>query len=244
MKTAVILAAGLGSRIKGIINEIPKGFIKIGQETLIHRSLRILKSFGISNIIIATGYKSEFYDELSSRYNIVCVKNEKYFCTGSFYSLKNSSKYINDDFLLLESDLIYEQDAIKHLLDSEFSNVLLGSAISNSGDEVFIEHDKDSHLINLSKNRKKIKRTSCEFVGISKISLDYFSVLCNWHNNNKVIAKKLHYEEAIAMANIAKNVYVNEVRDLIWSEIDNEQHLNRTRDHIYPLLVKKDQGAN
>ena len=99
MKTAVILAAGLGSRIKGIINEIPKGFIKIGQETLIHRSLRILKSFGISNIIIATGYKSEFYDELSSRYNIVCVKNEKYFCTGSFYSLKNSSKYINDDFL-------------------------------------------------------------------------------------------------------------------------------------------------
>ena len=243
MKTAVILAAGLGSRIKEIINETPKGFIKIGQETLIHRSIRILKSFGISNIIIATGYKSEFYDELSSMHNIVCVKNEKYFCTGSFYSLKNLSKYISDDFLLLESDLIYENDAIKHLLDSKISNVLLGSAISGSGDEVFIECN-DSHLINLSKNRAKLDKTSCEFVGISKISLEYFSVLCCWYDNNKLIADKLHYEEAIAMANIDKNVYVNKIKDLIWSEIDNKEHLNRTLDYIYPLLVKKGQGLD
>lgn len=243
MKTAVILAAGLGSRIRGIVNKTPKGFIKIGQETLIDRSIRILKSYGVSNIIIATGYKSKFYNDLVNKHHIVCVKNEKYSSTGSFYSLYNLSNYISSDFILLESDLIYDKDAIGQLLHSEFSNVLLGSAISNSGDEVFIEYDKNNHLINLSKNRKKIEKISCEFVGISKISLEYFSVLCTWYNNNKITSKSLHYEEAIAMANIANNVYVNEIKDLIWSEIDNEQHLNYTINHIYPLLVKKDQGV-
>ena len=59
---AIILAAGLGSRIEKLTKSKPKGFIKIGETTLIERSINLLLQNGISKIYIGTGHKSIFYD--------------------------------------------------------------------------------------------------------------------------------------------------------------------------------------
>ena len=89
MNTAVILAAGLGSRLKNFIGENPKGSIKLGSQTIIERSIDILKRIGISKIIIGTGYASSYYEGFEDNQSIFCIKNSLFKTTGSFFTLYN-----------------------------------------------------------------------------------------------------------------------------------------------------------
>ena len=119
IKTAVILAAGLGSRLKDRTKNMPKGFLEINGKSLIEESIKKLISVGIKEIIIGTGYLPEFFEGLKTKYNCVkCVFNPKYAETGSAYTLYNMKDVIKSDFLLLESDLIYEKRALDILISS------------------------------------------------------------------------------------------------------------------------------
>jgi 2-aminoethylphosphonate-pyruvate transaminase len=95
IKTAVILAAGLGSRLKDRTKLKPKGFLEIEGISLIERSIDNILSCGIEKIYIGTGYLSEFYDELSKKYSqIETIKSDKYETTSSMYTLYN----MNDNY--------------------------------------------------------------------------------------------------------------------------------------------------
>ena len=87
--TAVILAAGLGSRLKEHTVEMPKGFLEINGESLVAASVRKLIDAGIQKIILGTGYLSEVYDTFASQYpgRITCVKNERFAESGSMSTL-------------------------------------------------------------------------------------------------------------------------------------------------------------
>ena len=69
--TAVILAAGMGTRLKGYTQDQPKGFLKVDGQSLIERSIGNLLSHGVTNIIIGTGYFHEHFDELRSQYPVL-----------------------------------------------------------------------------------------------------------------------------------------------------------------------------
>ena len=77
IKTAVILAAGMGSRLNDVTNdEIPKGLLKINGKTLIERSIEKLRSIGIEKIYIVTGHLSFKYDELANKYKFIKTKRK------------------------------------------------------------------------------------------------------------------------------------------------------------------------
>ena len=93
---AVILAAGMGSRISQLTKEIPKGFIQINEEKLIERSLRLLINNNIKTIYIVTGYKKEHYEQLAKRFtNVITINNYKYSETGSFGSFLKIANYVH-----------------------------------------------------------------------------------------------------------------------------------------------------
>jgi 2-aminoethylphosphonate-pyruvate transaminase len=238
MTLAVILAAGLGSRLKNKLTEGPKGFIEFDGKAIINRSIENLKSSGISSIIIATGHLSKFYEELEDNELIFCKKNDFYANTGSFFTLYNLNNYINNDFLLLESDLLYERRAINLLINHRESDVILASGRTLSGDEVFIEVNSNNRLSHLSKNQRSLSNVFGELVGISKISLNTYKMLCDWAKKNMNEAKLLHYEEALVRIRNKNNFYVERIDDLIWTEIDTEEHYERAVEKIYPLLKK------
>ena len=109
--------------IGDIKKNLPKGFLYTEslQETLIERSLRLLKEVGIQEVIIGTGYENKAYDALADRlsakdFKIMTHKNEDFATTGSAYTLWCLRELITQDFLLLESDLVYEPLTIKDLL--------------------------------------------------------------------------------------------------------------------------------
>ena len=97
----------------------------------------ILTENGIEKVVIVTGYKSEFYEEYAKNYNnIVLVKNEKYKWSGTMMSLSMAKDVIDDDFLLLENDMVFEERAIKEIIKSKDRDCMLITSESSSGDAV------------------------------------------------------------------------------------------------------------
>ena len=127
--TAVILAAGRGQRLRNIGLERPKGFLRIGELPIVEESVLRLLAAGIPRIVIVTGHLAEHYVELGTRYpgTIRLVHNSAFATTGSMHSLAVAQQCVDGDFLLLDSDLIYEQRALTEILADPAPNVLLVS---------------------------------------------------------------------------------------------------------------------
>ena len=77
METAVILAAGMGIRIRKYLGEIPKGMIKIDDQSILQRSINLLLEKDINKIYIVTGYQSDILKKHIGVYKGVCQKEEE-----------------------------------------------------------------------------------------------------------------------------------------------------------------------
>ena len=110
IKQAVILAGGLGSRLKDKTKTMPKGFLEIGGTAIVEQSVQKLLAHGIEKIVIGTGHCSEYYDSLAKKYPaIITVKNENYANTGSMGTLEVCASFVNESFLLLEEIFYLEK---------------------------------------------------------------------------------------------------------------------------------------
>lgn len=244
---AVILAAGLGIRIKPLSDKKPKAFLEIENVPLIIRSLNNLNKLGLEEIVIVVGYMEEYFKRrLGKKFkqiNITYVTNREYMNTGSMYSLSQTKGIINDNILLLESDLLYEKRALDFLMNSNDPNEILVAPTSGSGDEVYICVDKNNNLTNLGKNIENKDLAIGELVGISKLSKDFLNLLYKKaredYDNNK---KNFHYEEVIYKLSKTYPIKCRLIHDLNWIEIDTINDLNRAKKVIYPKLKKKEDN--
>ncbi len=240
--TAVILAAGLGSRLKGISGDKPKGFLVLGGQPMVEKSVCKLLQQGIENIIIGTGYLNEEYDRLAEKYpQITCVENKHYASTGSMYTLYNLKDHLKEDFLLLESDLIYEHRSLTLLLEEGRLDVVLASGKTNSNDEVYIEVDSRGYLKNMSKKKQDLKDIYGELVGITKVSYATFQDMCAYAELKFKEHLKIDYEEVLVGVASDHPVYIKKVEDLAWCEIDDERHLHRAVYEVYPIIERREK---
>ncbi len=241
---AVILAAGMGTRLRPVTEKIPKCLIKINEKTLLEYSLDILNECKIKEIIIVTGYHSDLLEkQIGTNYKdikISYLKNKKYSETGSMYSFSQTKNLIDDDVILLESDLLYESKAIETLLDSKHKDVILVSELLNSGDDVYICTDEKNEIIYLGKEvpenyKDKIKGA---LVGISKYSKEFLNILFSKAQSDYEKNEcNYHYEETVLETSRSNRpVQALFCAGLNWIEIDNENDLLRAREEIYPKI--------
>lgn len=237
VNSAVILAAGMGTRLKNITNgTIPKGFLKLNNISLIERSINKLRECGIEKTYIVAGHLSEYYFELARKNDdIEVLENKDYANTGSMASLAVLKNIIKDDFLLLESDLIYEKRAIIEVINSEKDSCMLISGMTNSGDEYYIEV-KNDNLYKGSKNKELLTTVYGELVGINKISQELFHIMVD--ELKKIDTKQYHYEDAMIASSNRIKVGYKKIESLIWAEIDDSYHLDRVEKLIIPRLME------
>ncbi|MEE3326559.1 MAG: phosphocholine cytidylyltransferase family protein [Myxococcota bacterium] len=240
---AVILAAGMGTRLRGLFSDLPKGFVQIGEETLIERSLRLLGEHGIRRVLIVAGHLGDAYHDLAkARPEIRIIDNPAYAETGSMASLALALEEMDEDFLLLESDLFYEARALRALLEGDVPDVLLASGPTGATDEVWIESDK-GRLTAMSKDPKELAEVSGELVGIMRVStplagewLAAYQDFVREHGHGRMAY------ETEGLVEVAGNrpVEVRLVPDLLWGEVDYEHHYLRVRDEIEPLCARRE----
>jgi len=103
---AILLAAGLGSRLGPLTRHIPKAIIDVANKPLILRVLRFVKRIDIDGIIIVGGYNSKKLWEILKDENIIMLENPDYI-RGNLYSLETAKKYLRDDFIIMNIDHLY-----------------------------------------------------------------------------------------------------------------------------------------
>ncbi len=223
---AVILAAGMGLRMKEMGEDIPKGFIRLGERPIIEHSLRTLIACGIREIMIVTGHKAEYYENLKETYpEIRTVENIKFAMTGTVCSLGCARDFVDSDFILLESDLIYDSTAITGILNAPHGDCLLLSGTTNAGDEVYVEAT-ENRVTGISKNLDLIKNSVGEYVGIAKISKQLYGRLIQSADSDP----KLSYDmDSLVQITSEYPVYFLRMEGLDWAEIDDLAQLSRAQ---------------
>lgn len=232
--TAVIMAAGLGSRFGKMTETMPKGFIEVDGKSMVIRSIETLIACGIERIIIGTGYKKEAYEALQEEYSqIECVFSPRYAETNSMYTLWNCQEAIgNDDFILLESDIIYSQNAITKLQKDNHPNIMLITPVTKFQDQYYVEYDENRVLTRCSTNKDEIN-VKGELVGIHKLSSEFYHRICNEYKKILSDKPKLGYEyQLLWMSQNITPIYVLKSLDVKWYEIDDENDLNYAEDNI------------
>lgn len=238
IKTAVIMAAGLGSRFGQYTERIPKGFIECGGVSMIERSIRTLIDCGINRIVIGTGYHKEKFEALAEQYpQIECVFSPRYAETNSMYTLYNCREVIgNDDFLLLESDLVFERKAISSLLEHAEPTIMLITPVTKFQDQYYVAYD-DNHQLTMCSTDKTQLDAKGELVGIHKFSNAFYKDMCRDYAAKVDEKPKLGYEyEILSMAQSGSRVYVLNEAGLYWYEIDDPNDLAYAEEHILPHL--------
>jgi len=128
---ALILAAGYGERMRPLTDDSHKALLEISGETIISRIVNGLGEVDITNIIVVLGYRDrelkEYLRQEHPTVNFHFIVNERYAETNNIYSLalalENLS--IDDDIILIESDLVFRPDILRKLIDSSYANVAL-----------------------------------------------------------------------------------------------------------------------
>jgi 2-aminoethylphosphonate-pyruvate transaminase len=239
VRDAIILAAGMGIRLRSIIDDRPKGLIEIGGETLVGRSVRLLRAAGISQITIVVGHAAQQYEKFArGQPDIRLVANEQFASTGSMASLAVGLRAVPRDVLVVESDLLFEPRALGAILCASAADGTVVSGPTGAGDEVWV-CAPEGRLQALSKNTQDLAAVTGEFVGLTRLSgrarqamLQGFHEFVKTHGH-----ARMEYETG-ALAAIARSVPVaaHLISDLSWGEIDDEYQFERVTTRIWPAL--------
>lgn len=238
--TAVILAAGMGTRLREVHAEKPKGFVEIDGTAIIARSLKLIKAAGVDEVVLVAGWRSEVYREfLATEFpGVRLALNPEFATTGSLASLRIGARDVTGDVLIVESDLLYEARALRVLLAAPSRNTLLASGLTQSGDEVWV-YGENHRLAQLSKQSWTGAPRMGELVGLTRVSADLMGGLQNAGNTLPAAA---HYEDGLNAVSATHAIDVLRIDDLAWCEIDDSNHLQRAKTSIWPRIQKADRS--
>lgn len=233
---AIILAAGMGHRLGEYTKDNTKCMISINGIKLIDRFLKKLSCMNLSRVIIVVGYKSEnVIDYIGSRYDnklkIEFINNPIYEKTNNIYSLSLAKEQMmEDDTLLLESDLIVDDRMFDLLIDDEYPNLALVAKYEAWMDGTMVCLDQDNNIVNFvpkSAFRYEDIGSYYKTVNIYKFSKEFCKkrYIPFLEAYVKALGDNEYYEQVlrvITLINI-EELKAKSIGDLPWYEIDDVQ---------------------
>lgn len=148
---AVILAAGMGKRLKGLTMDHTKCMIKVNGVTLIERMMSQLDVLDLNRIVIVIGYEGkklmDYIASLNVKTPVEYIDNPVYYKTNNIYSLALAKECLKeDDTLLLESDLIFEDAVLNCLLEDQRETLALVDKYENWMDGTVVKLDAEDNI--------------------------------------------------------------------------------------------------
>ncbi len=169
---AIILAAGVGKRLREHTEE-PKCLLAINGKTLIRRYLEGLQEVGIKEVVIVVGYKKEkvidAVGKISFSGRVNFIENPEYE-RGSILSLRKARDELNEEIVLMDGDVYFEQEVLKKLVESSFKNCLIIDTTSENRGEEVMAGVRNGKIIALERGLKRDFDRIGEWVGFLKIS--------------------------------------------------------------------------
>lgn len=97
---AILLAAGMGTRLRPITLEVPKSLVEVNNKPLLERQVEMLKEIGINEIIVLTGYLSEKFEYLKDKYGVKLIHNDKFDIYNNIYTMYLVKDYLKDSYVI------------------------------------------------------------------------------------------------------------------------------------------------
>ena len=176
----VILAAGMAKRLRPLTDERPKCLLKVGERTLLQRTVDAMLAAGISELVVVTGYRAnmirDFLTETYPSLNIHFIDNPDYAHNNNIFSLWLTRPYVDgNDFLLMDSDILCDPAILPEVISAE-GRALALNRHELGEEEMKIVADAHGRIIEISKTCSPSEAAG-ESVGIEKMTADYSSAL-------------------------------------------------------------------
>lgn len=248
---AVILAAGMGVRLRPLTQRVPKGLLEVGGKALLTRSLESLGASGVDEAVVVVGFMGgtirrhlgDCLAGMSLRY----VDNPRFEATGSMYSLSLARPLLDGPILLLESDLLYERRAVETMVARTGEDTILIADLLGSGDDVYVCTDRTGRITALGKelaSEDRDRAAGC-LVGISTFTPPFLEeVMAQAEREYAAGLLNRHYEECVLAASLqGRPVKAVHCPDLRWTEIDTPADLERARTEVYPAIAAAERRS-
>lgn len=236
---AIILAAGMGKRLKQLTRNNTKCMVKVGGVPLINRTLRQLDSLDLSRIIIVTGYEGQKLRDhiatLGVKTPVCFIDNPIYDKTNNIYSLALASEYlVAEDTLLLESDIIFEDSVLRCLVEDERESLALVAKYESWMDGTCVklsEHDDIEAMIPGSKFSFRDTSDYYKTVNLYKFSRSFSAThyVPFLEAYTKALGNNEYYEQVLKVIVMLDNPGIKAKRlddSQKWYEIDDIQDLD------------------
>ena len=176
----VILAAGMAKRLRPLTDERPKCLLKVGERTLLQRTVDGLIAAGITEFVVVTGYRANMIrDFLTENYpslTIHFIDNPDYAHNNNIFSLWLTRPYTDGcEFLLMDSDILCDPAVIPEVMKAEGSALALNRHELGE-EEMKIVADAQGRITEISKTCRP-EDAAGESVGIEKMTADYSTAL-------------------------------------------------------------------
>lgn len=235
---AIILAAGMGNRLGEFTSDRTKCMITVNGVTLIERMLSQIDGKGFKRIIIVTGYEGEklknYISSLAVKTPIKYIDNPVYNITNNIYSLYLASGFLaEDDTVLFESDLIFEDGVLDKLLINPYPNLAVVSKYENWMDGTSLVLDDEDRIERFISSSDFVHEDTSEYfktVNIYKFSKKFSTshYIPFLEAYLKALGNNEYYEQVLkVIAYIDKpELKALKLNDELWYEIDDVQDLD------------------
>ena len=236
---AIILAAGMGRRLGELTQGNTKCMISVNGVRLIDRMLSQLAALNLNRVVIVVGYKGqELVDYIGNRYDdqlkIEYAWNPVYDKTNNIYSLSIVKQQLQeDDTLLIESDLIFDDAMFRMILSNPYPNLALVAKYETWMDGTMVRIDADNNIVNFVPKKAfnydevdtyyktvNIYKFSREFS--EQVYVPFLDAYCRVMGNNEYYEQVLRVITLLDKADL-KALPIGKER---WYEIDDVQDLD------------------
>ena len=235
---AIILAAVMGKRLKELTSNATKCMVEVNGEMMIHKTLMHLEKLNLNKIVLVVGYEGQqlmdYVNSLGLKTPVEYVVNDVYDKTNNIYSLYLAKEYLlQDDTLLLESDLVYEEAVIRKLVDTPYPSLVLVDKFESWMDGTCITVDEDDNITSFVSKREFDFTKTDEYyktVNLYKFSknfsekyyVPFLEAYCNAMGLNE------YYEQVLKVITFLGDLEIKAVKlnGEKWYEIDDVQDLD------------------
>lgn len=170
---ALILAAGLGSRLSPITDSIPKAMVQYDGREIIYHQLNNLLAHEFKKIIVVTGYKSEtlrsFLEKEFDAERMTIIENEQYDTSNSAFSFfKAHKELVSNSYIHLNCDILFSKNLLKRIIDSQYENIIAARSDMELSDRMENIILKNNRIVNMC--LKNSSESSHKGFGLAKIS--------------------------------------------------------------------------
>ncbi len=239
-KKAIILAAGTASRLRPLTLHTPKCLLKVGERTLLERSMDALIKAGIREFCIVTGYLHEKIEDFVKQtygesIDVCFIHNKDYETTNNIYSLWLARpKADGQEVLLLDSDLLYDGQIVERVLADSHENVLTLIRHELGEEEMKVVMNEDGAITEISKTCNPALAAG-ESLGIERMGKAYTTALYKELDimMNQEHLENTFYELAFLRLIAQGNTFsVLDVTELFSCELDTIEDFENAKQRI------------